>query len=110
MTGLALDLSWQSQRDCVFQPKVARNELPWVTVCKWIQPQRGCGCSRCPEHEPAFARMRCLVVVSPFNLRFHWDFQMNCQPEGILPSVTSIHTLNRNTNFRNKAIAFFRVC
>ena len=35
---------------------------------------------------------------------------MNCQPEGILPSVTSIHTLNRNTNFRNKAIAFFRVC
>ena len=26
----------QSQRDCVLQPKVARNELPWVTVRKSI--------------------------------------------------------------------------
>ena len=25
----------QSQRDCVLQPKVARRELPWVTVRKW---------------------------------------------------------------------------
>jgi len=33
----------QSQRDCVLQPKVARHELPWVVVWKWIQPQRGCG-------------------------------------------------------------------
>ena len=33
----------QSQRDCGLQPKVARNELPWVTMRNWIQPQRGCG-------------------------------------------------------------------
>ena len=33
----------KSQRDCGLQPKVARNELPWVTILKAIQPQRGCG-------------------------------------------------------------------
>lgn len=34
----------QSQRDCVLQPKVAESaRLPWVTMQKWIQPQRGCG-------------------------------------------------------------------
>ena len=33
----------QSQRDCVLQPKVARNELPWVTFRNPTQPQRGCG-------------------------------------------------------------------
>jgi hypothetical protein len=37
------DPVWQSQRDCVLQPKVARNGLPWVTNRKRIQPQRGCG-------------------------------------------------------------------
>ena len=33
----------QSQRDCVFQPRVARNELPWEIVGRNSQPQRGCG-------------------------------------------------------------------
>ena len=33
----------QSQRDCVTQPRVARNELPWVKVTDNSQPQRGCG-------------------------------------------------------------------
>src|SRR5205823_11880411 len=33
----------QSQRDCVTQPRVARNELPWVKVPDNSQPQRGCG-------------------------------------------------------------------
>ena len=33
----------QSQRDCDLQPKVARNELPWVIVEQISQPQRGCG-------------------------------------------------------------------
>ena len=42
----------QSQRDCVLQPKVARNELPWVTIRRRIQPQRGCGHS-------AFIRRAC---------------------------------------------------
>jgi hypothetical protein len=35
---------FQSQRDCDLQPKVAESaRLPWVTMRKWIQPQRGCG-------------------------------------------------------------------
>src|SRR5438045_5441958 len=33
----------QAQRDCGLQPKVARNELPWVTFRNQIQPQRGYG-------------------------------------------------------------------
>src|SRR6185436_18022296 len=33
----------QSQGDCVLQPRVARNELPWVDGGEWPQPQRGCG-------------------------------------------------------------------
>jgi len=33
----------QSQRDCVLQPRVARDELPWVSRRKLNQPQRGCG-------------------------------------------------------------------
>jgi hypothetical protein len=33
----------QSQRDCVFQPRVARNEPPWVRWIERSQPQRGCG-------------------------------------------------------------------
>jgi hypothetical protein len=32
----------QSQRDCIAQPRVARNELPWVNKQTVHQPQRGC--------------------------------------------------------------------
>src|ERR1035437_9310711 len=32
----------QSQRDCIHQPRVARNELPWVNRKRNFQPQRGC--------------------------------------------------------------------
>src|SRR5712671_5343764 len=32
----------QSQRDCVLQPRVARNELPWENRWNESQPQRGC--------------------------------------------------------------------
>jgi hypothetical protein len=34
---------FQSQRDCVHQPRVARDELPWEIVERNSQPQRGCG-------------------------------------------------------------------
>ena len=34
--------AFQSQRDCVTQPRVARNELPWVNGKRNFQPQRGC--------------------------------------------------------------------
>src|SRR3989442_682556 len=30
----------QSQRDCVLQPRVARNELPWVTRLRCSNPER----------------------------------------------------------------------
>jgi hypothetical protein len=33
----------QSRRDCVLQPRVASNELPWVNCPRRRQPQRGCG-------------------------------------------------------------------
>src|SRR5438034_68066 len=40
---LRFSAPFQSQRDCVLQPRVARNELPWVIVGEAAQPQRGCG-------------------------------------------------------------------
>src|SRR6266508_5394861 len=36
------DFFGQSQRDCVLQPRVARNELPWENRWNESQPQRGC--------------------------------------------------------------------
>src|SRR5207247_2301508 len=39
----------QSRRDCVLQPRVARNELPWEIVQTASQPQRGCGRARHPR-------------------------------------------------------------
>src|SRR5262245_3409773 len=35
--------AFQSQRDCVLKPRVARNELPWVDRVGDSQPQGGCG-------------------------------------------------------------------
>src|SRR6266705_3027124 len=31
---------WQSRRDCVLQPRVARNELPWVVRGNLTNPER----------------------------------------------------------------------
>ena len=39
----------QSRRDCVLQPRVARNELPWEIVQTASQPQRCCGRARHPR-------------------------------------------------------------
>ena len=36
--GLGPSACLQSQRDCVFQPRVARNELPWVEVRTKFNP------------------------------------------------------------------------
>jgi len=50
-----LKLKSEFQRDSASKPKVARNELPWVTVAHEPQPQRGCGLSgsgRFPGHNP----------------------------------------------------------
>src|SRR6266566_4487632 len=33
----------QSQRDCVLQPRVARDELPWEWASGGFLPRRGCG-------------------------------------------------------------------
>ena len=35
---MSLDAFLQSQRDCVLQPRVARNELPWVAVRRVFNP------------------------------------------------------------------------
>ena len=43
VTGMASSPRFQSQRDCVTQPRVASNELPWVRSTNALQPQRGCG-------------------------------------------------------------------
>src|SRR5258706_16131069 len=32
--AITIGMGGQSQRDCVLQPRVARNELPWVRTCK----------------------------------------------------------------------------
>jgi len=32
----------ESQRDSVSKPRVARNELPWAGVSKFINPESGC--------------------------------------------------------------------
>jgi len=45
----------ESQRDSDSQPRVAPTVLPWVTVARGKQPQRGCGPSgggRYPGHNP----------------------------------------------------------
>jgi hypothetical protein len=44
---------FQSQRDCVLQPKVEASALPWVTNISRTQPQRGCGQSKFNPKPPA---------------------------------------------------------
>src|SRR3989442_1149043 len=63
MIGNPATRTAQSQRDCVLQPRVARNKLPWERNAnptnpngvaaknflrpaspEWTQPRRGCGC------------------------------------------------------------------
>ncbi len=41
--GSAAACGVQSQRDCVLQPKVGAQRLPWVSHVEPEQPQRGCG-------------------------------------------------------------------
>ena|SRR5213593_4449568 len=48
----------QSQRGCVHEPRVARNELPWVIVIYISQPQRGCGECRA-QTETEWPQPRC---------------------------------------------------
>jgi hypothetical protein len=38
-----IEASSESQRDSVPKPRVARNELPWESVRRKLQPQWGCG-------------------------------------------------------------------
>ena len=52
----------ESQRDCGFQPKVAElARLPWVTIRKAIQPQRGCGKGRARVKRSRHGRIRLAV-------------------------------------------------
>ena len=75
----------QSQRDCVLQPKVARNELPCVNRPHRSQPQRGCvillSFSRNPVGvvtilsglfplSPAEPRPSASLRLSPFKVQF----------------------------------------
>jgi hypothetical protein len=43
---------FQSQRDCVYQPRVARHELPWEIRPDPHQPQRGCVWFASAEAQP----------------------------------------------------------
>src|SRR5258707_12239031 len=53
----------ESQRDSATKPRVARNELPWVTAINNTQPQRGCGCVRMGLHAiRKFAAVAVLVL------------------------------------------------
>ena len=52
----------ESQRDYGLQPKVAElARLPWVTIRKWIQPQRGCGKGRARVKRSRHGRNRVAV-------------------------------------------------
>ena len=75
----------QSQRDCVSQPRVARNELPWVHSDKDAQPQRGCGHTRgscCMVPQPLQGCIHC----SPFPrvARSSQPWTLGRNPVGIL--------------------------
>src|SRR5437016_2435676 len=50
LTNPAPYTQFQSQRDCVCQPRVARNELPWVGPVRSINPE---GASEGVEAPPA---------------------------------------------------------
>jgi len=39
----------QSRRDYAIKPKLARNELLWVTLSQYINPSRGCGMQESTE-------------------------------------------------------------
>ena len=41
--GVQLKIPVAVEFDFIPKPKVARHELPWETMLKWHQPQRGCG-------------------------------------------------------------------
>src|SRR5258708_36982884 len=40
---------FQSRRDCVLQPRVARNELPWEIVPRYANPERVAATVCCTE-------------------------------------------------------------
>jgi hypothetical protein len=68
---------FQSQRDCVLQPRVARNELPWEIVGRDSQPQTGLWPSSARTREK-MARKRVLIPNSDVlykNTDIHIDIQ-----------------------------------
>jgi len=51
----------ESQRDSSFQPRVASNELPWVTVGKVLNPN-GVASRGLPEDATPLGLMRCIAL------------------------------------------------
>ena len=53
----------ESQRDSVSKPRVASRELPWVTIVRRPQPQRGCDHRTSPEAATPLG----LTATGPFS-------------------------------------------
>src|SRR5436190_14939618 len=61
---LSLLLSLQSQRDCISQPRVARNELPWVSKQNLSNPN-GVASNLRNLRKPFYPFSKNLITVSP---------------------------------------------
>ena len=83
---------FESQRDSVLQPRVARHELPWVNQSNPPQPQRGCACRRAPIRrnpvgvggfldsisQGSAARNPGLMAIAPLGQAFSADAAGQC--------------------------------
>ena len=103
--------SSQSRRDCVLQPRVARNELPWVDGVGSEQPQRGCGQGVATGHNPVGVAT-CFDPVSQgssflatlgFEPESRWDSQCDEQIIGPRLFVRSAGLETRDTAQRGGA-------
>ena len=81
----------QSQRDCVAQPRVARNELPWVTAGRIFNPNRVV--SRLPHRAAtplglwtcdALSQGSSFLATLGFEPESRWDSSLEF-PEGMSP-------------------------
>ncbi len=102
----------QSQRDCVLQPKVARNELPWERLSPPPQPRWGC------DFLPSLTRGSSFLATPGFEPESLWDSwtATSALPaSGMRPSCScgavSSRTMKRKiTNWLGCLLASFSIC
>src|SRR5207247_2367792 len=74
----------QSQRDCVLQPRVARNEQPWVAADRFLNPNGVVPCVQRCAATPLY------LFSARWGLDRSADFQSAVSPNCIRQSVGSV--------------------